>query len=187
LSAHNNQTHVNVEVEHELEKVNEQTQIETIIVQPAEKPLEVEEKLYSSQFKVVEDSNYLSAVTEDDKDSGIGFTICDFKPEYDNDVSIKKEKEETTIIPPKQWTLFSFSASGPLQVKDEETGEIFTIINEMPIEEDNQIDEFNVKEDVPILDEEDDIGWCSLYLIGRIIGLGLVIAGLAGMVIIALP
>ena len=34
--------------------------------------------------------------------------------------------------------------------------------------------------------EEEDVGWCSLYLISKLLGLGLLIAGLAGMVIIAL-
>ena len=178
---------INTNTEHN--QVNDQTKVETIIVQPVEKSSDTEDKLYSAQFKPVEDSNYLSAMIEDDKDSGIGFTLCDFKSDYNDDVPVKKEKEETfvTMTPPKQWTLFSFSANGPLKVKDEETGEIFTIINEIPILEDSQNDEYNVKENEPILDEEDDISWCSFYLIGRIIGLGLVIAGLAGMVYIALP
>ena len=35
-------------------------------------------------------------------------------------------------------------------------------------------------------EEEEDVGWCSLYLISKLLGLGLLIAGLAGMVIIAL-
>ena len=45
---------------------------ETIIVQPA-----AEERLYSSQFRVVEaDTNLLTTgIPEDDGDSGIGFTV----------------------------------------------------------------------------------------------------------------
>ena len=41
-------------------------------MKPAECKIEQEVKLYESQFKVIEDSNFLSAVPDDDKDSGMG-------------------------------------------------------------------------------------------------------------------
>ena len=84
--------------------------------------------------------------------------------------------------PPKQWTLFSFSPSGPLKVRDEETGEVFTVINEIPIESTEEKDnmESHHKEEE---DDEDDVGWCSMYLLIRVFGLFVLIAGLAGMVL----
>ena len=46
--------------------------VSPILVKPAECKIEQEAKLYESQFKVIEDSNFLSAVPDDDKDSGMG-------------------------------------------------------------------------------------------------------------------
>ena len=81
--------------------------------------------------------------------------------------------------PPKQWTLFSFSPSGPLKVRDEETGEVFTVINEIQIESTDENMESHHKEE----DDEDDVGWCSIYLLIRLFGLLVLIGGLAGMVL----
>ena len=81
--------------------------------------------------------------------------------------------------PPKQWTLFSFSPSGPLKVRDEESGEIFTVINEIPIENLDENTGSHHKEE----DDEDDVGWCSIYLLIRVFGLLVLIGALAGMVL----
>ena len=158
--------------------------VQEIIVEPAPEPVE---KLYSSQLKMVEDSNnFLVAMPEDDGDSGIGFTVSDYHEEADfRQLTIPKQ--ETSVAPePKLWTLLSFSPTGPFKVRDDETGEIFTVINEFPLDEPEESNEVAVNENDKILDDEDDVGWCSLYLISRVIGLGLVCAGIAGMVLIAL-
>ena len=105
----------------------------------------------------------------------LGDLNADFSPSF----SLKKE---SGIVDkePEQWTLFSFSPSGPLKVRDEETGEIFTVINELPIENTEDIDNDDSQTEEA---KEDDVGWCSVYLIIRVIGLLALIAGLAGMVI----
>ena len=90
---------------------------------------------------------------------------------------------------PRQWTLFSTSPGGPLKIRDEESGEIFTIINEVPEPppaEDLGVEAGEAKMYAGEGEEEEDVGWCSLYLISKLLGLSLLIAGLAGMVIIAL-
>ena len=165
----------------------ENTQIETIHVEPVKEEIVEEQHHYSSQLKMVEDSNnFLVAMPEDDGDSGIGFTLSDFHEENEKKNS-KSEQVSESQVPntAKQWTLLSFSPTGPMKVKDDETGEIFTIINEFPQQEDNT-ENTSVKETDKIIDEEDDVGWCSLYLISRVLGLAIVCAGIAGMVIIAL-
>ena len=86
---------------------------------------------------------------------------------------------------PRQWTLFSTSPGGPLKIRDEESGEIFTIINEVP-EPPPAEDLGSGEAKMYAGEEEEDVGWCSLYLISKLLGLSLLIAGLAGMVIIAL-
>ena len=112
----------------------------------------------------------------------LGDLNTDFSPSF----SLKKEsgivdkEPEHFESPPKQWTIFSFSPSGPLKVRDEETGEIFTVINELPIENTEDIDNDDSQTEEA---KEDDVGWCSVYLIIRVIGLLALIAGLAGMVI----
>ena len=69
-----------------------------------------------------------------------------------------------------------------LKVRDEETGEIFTVINEIPIEnkeEEENIESHNKEDD----NDEEDVGWCSVYLLIRVFGLFVLIAGLAGLVL----
>lgn len=158
--------------------------VKEILVEPAPEPTE---KLYSSQLKMVEDSNnFLVAMPEDDGDSGIGFNVSDYQEEADfKQLSIPKQ-ETPRGQEPKLWTLLSFSPTGPFKVRDDETGEIFTVINEFPVEEPEESNEVVVNENDKILDDEDDVGWCSLYLISRVLGLGLLCAGIAGMVLIAL-
>ena len=115
---------------------------------------------------------------------------ADFTPDFPTP---SKQKESGATKPddtPRQWTLFSTSPGGPLKIRDEESGEIFTIINEVP-EPPPAEDLGSRAEEAKMYageeeEEEEDVGWCSLYLISKLLGLGLLIAGLAGMVIIAL-
>ena len=178
-----------VDLEDETEK-DYMKQFSQILVKPAEVSVENEVKSYESQFKVVEeankDSNYLQAAHEDDKDSGIGFTLSDFNADFTTDTN-EAPKTPEKVYEPKQWTIFSFSPNGQLKVKDEETGEIFTIINEFPIVEESVKDPEDIIKEYDFVEDEEDIGWCSLYLIMRLFGLGLVVAALAGLIIIALP
>ena len=189
--------------QHQEAKMSAASVAETIIVQPAE------EKLYTSQFRLETDNNLLATkVPEDDGDSGIGFTIGkikekifrvhhihttfklflgDLNADFSQSYSLKKQgavveaEPEHYESPPKQWTLFSFSPSGPLKVRDEETGEVFTVINEIPIESTEEKD--NMESQSKEEDDEDDVGWCSIYLLIRVFGLFVLIAGLAGMVL----
>ena len=82
--------------------------------------------------------------------------------------------------PPKQWTLFSFSAEGQFQVRDEETGEIFQIFNQQPEPGPESVDSEEAG------GGEKEMSWCSLYLLSKIFGLALMMAGLAGMIVLAL-
>ena len=114
---------------------------------------------------------------------------ADFTPDFPTP---SKQKESGATKPddtPRQWTLFSTSPGGPLKIRDEESGEIFTIINEVPeppSAEDLESGAGEAKMCAGEEEEKEDVGWCSLYLISKLLGLGLLIAGLAGMVIIAL-
>ena len=179
-----------IDLEDETEK-DYMKQLSQIVVQPAEVKVENEVKSYESQFKVVEeanhDSHFLKAAHEDDKDSGIGFTLSDYNSDFTNAETNTAAKTPEKVHDPKQWTIFSFSPNGPLKVRDEETGEIFTIINEFPIVEEESVkypEESKLKE-YEFLDDEEDIGWCSLYLFVRLFGLFLLVGGLAVLIFVA--
>ena len=108
---------------------------------------------------------------------------ADFSQSYSlkKQVAVVEAEPEHFARTPKQWTLFSFSPSGPLKVRDEETGEIFTVINEIPVEDTGAKE--NIESHKGEEDDEEDVGWCSVYLLIRVFGLFVLIAGLAGMVL----
>ena len=92
----------------------------------------------------------------------------DFSTEFTIDKHVVHEKNEPSPPSPKKWKLLPLAQNIPFQVKDAETGEIFTVICEMPeaeVEEGNN----NVKEDALLIDEEDELSWCSAYLFIRVI------------------
>ena len=126
-----------------------------------------------------QDSSRHLALKEDEKDSCLGLSVSDLASDHE---LVKKDDFVMKVEPPppKQWSLFSYSADGQFQVRDEETGEIFQIFNQQP---EPQPESEDCEEDAG---GEKEISWCSLYLISRIFGLALMMAGLAGMIVLAL-
>ena len=66
-------------------------------------------------------------------------------------------------------------------MRDEETGQIFQIFNQQP---EPQPDSEDSEEAAGGAEKE--MSWCSLYLVSKIFGLALMMAGLAGMIVLAL-
>ena len=96
----------------------------------------------------------------------------DFSTEFTIDKNVAQEKTDPSPPSPKKWKLISLAQNVPFQIKDEDTGEIFTVICEMPeaeVDEGNENVE-NVKENATLIDEEDEMSWCSAYLFIRVIG-----------------
>ena len=155
--------------------------IQDIMVQPAETSTipEIKETI-NSPILINEDSNKFLTLKEDEKDSCLGLSFSDLNSEHE---LIKKDDFVLSVSPPapKQWTLFSFSADGQFQVRDEETGEIFYIYNQQPEPETTEDNDEEEKGE-----DEEEISWCSIYLCSKIFGLLLMMGGLAAMVVVAI-
>ena len=157
--------------------------IQDIMVKPTEEPFVISprETMNPMLLDLNQDSSRFQqhlSLKEDEKDSCLGLSVSDLTSEHE---LVKKDDFVMKVDPPppKQWTLFSYSATGQFQVRDEETGEIFQIFNQQPEPEPEDSEE-------EAAGGEKEISWCSLYLISRIFGLALMMAGLAGMIVLAL-
>ena len=154
--------------------------IQDIVVQPTEPFVSHPKETMSPMLlDLNQDSSKHLSLKEDEKDSCLGLSVSDLNSEHE---VVKKEDFVMRVEPPppKQWTLFSFSADGQFQVRDEETGEIFRIFNQHP---EPEPESEGSEEDAG---GEKELSWCSLYLISKIFGLAVMMAGLAGMIVLAL-
>ena len=153
--------------------------IQDIMVQPTEPfVIPARETMNPMLLDLNQDSSRHLALKEDEKDSCLGLSVSDLTSDHE---LVKKEDFVMRVEapPPKQWTLFSYSPDGQFQVRDEETGQIFQIFNQQPEPEPES-------EDSEEAGGEKEMSWCSLYLVSKIFGLALMMAGLAGMIVLAL-
>lgn len=136
------------------------------------------------------DQFLLKTYKDDEKDSCLGLSLGDLNssrfsepPSSDILINIDDAHEALDYTDAKQWTFLPLPGEVPSllgQVRDEETGEIFNVFNDGPMETARSTPEY--EDDC---EKEDDIGWCSCYFCVRIVGLATVAAALGSLIWVA--
>ena len=131
----------------------------------------------------------LKIYKDDELDSCLGLSLGDLNSNRSSEphtsdviMNIDDANEASDYTEPKQWTFLPLRGEVPLllgQARDEETGEIFNVYKDGPVDTVPSIPEGENCE------KEEDIGCCSVYLCIRLIGLAVVAAGLGGLIIVA--
>ena len=116
----------------------------------------------------------ISNMNESDQDSTLGLSIQDSTHKVSSpDLVINIPNTEASLGSSKPWIFIPLSGSVPLllgHVKNGETGDMFAIYSDG----DAALDHVENKDDIP---------WCSVYLLVRLLGLSVVAACLGGLIL----
>jgi hypothetical protein len=136
------------------------------------------------------DQFLLQAYKDDEKDSCLGLSLGDLNssrssepPSSDIIINLDSANEAKNYNDAKLWTFLPLPGEVPLllgKVRDEETGDIFNVFKDGPIDTTR-----SVLDDEEDREKEDDIRWCSVYFCVRIVGLALVGAALGSLIWVA--